>query len=276
MGRRPGTQSLARPSPEGPSHLQCHRHAVHGGGDSYRVVHLVRAQPGCQHDFLVRPHTHLTAVDGAYREAEELEVGLVGGHLATRAGLTERTFFRYFADKREVLFSRSAELRDLLVGALSSTPQSTPPLAAVANALAAATGVFQGRRESARQRQLLIAANAELQERELIKLASLAAAMADTLRRRAVRAPAASLAAEAGIAVFRTAFERWVNDAKQRNLSQHIRESLDELKAVATGQMGAGAEPVASRSASASRRAPAMASRRVRAPKGTPRGGSPG
>ena len=75
-----------------------------------------------------------------------------------------------------------------------------------------------------------------MQERELIKLASLAAALADALRQRGVTEPAASLAAEAGIAVFRIAFERWINETNQRDLSQLIRESLDALKAVTAGK----------------------------------------
>jgi hypothetical protein len=82
----------------------------------------------------------------------------------------------------------------------------------------------------------VIVANAELQERELIKLASLSAALADTLHRRGVADPAASLAAEAGMAVFRIAFERWVEETDPRDLSQLIRESLDELKAVTAGR----------------------------------------
>jgi AcrR family transcriptional regulator len=152
--------------------------------------------------------------------------------IAKRAGLTERTFFRHFADKREVLFSGSGLLQELLVSTLVSTPDSLAPLDAVAAALDAAGALLQERREFARQRQSIIAANAELQERELIKLASLAAALADTLRQRGISDPAASLTAEAGIAVFRIAFERWVGEADERDLPQLIRESLDELKAV--------------------------------------------
>ena len=91
----------------------------------------------------------------------------------------------------------------------------------MAAALEAAGAVLQERREFARQRQAIIAANAELQERELIKLASLAAALADALRRRGVEDPAASLAAEAGIAVFKIAFERWVGETEQRDLAAH-------------------------------------------------------
>ncbi|MCU1662439.1 MAG: regulatory protein TetR, partial [Pseudonocardia sp.] len=71
---------------------------------------------------------------------------------------------------------------------------------------------------------------------ELIKLASLASATAEALRGRGVTDPAAGLAAEAGIAVFKIAFERWIDDTDQRDLSHHIRESLDELKAVTAGR----------------------------------------
>ncbi|SRR5258708_128276 len=152
--------------------------------------------------------------------------------IAARAGLTERTFFRHFADKREVLFGGAPALQELMVGAVADAPDSIAPIVAVTAALEAAGAVFQDRRESVRRRQTVIAANAELQERELIKLASLASALASALRRRGVSDPAASLTAEAGIAVFKIAFERWTTDTDQRDLSQVIRQSLDELKAV--------------------------------------------
>jgi AcrR family transcriptional regulator len=155
--------------------------------------------------------------------------------IAARAGLTERTFFRYFADKREVLFSGAAALQKLLVEGVAGAPRSAAPMDAVAAALEAASASFEPRRAFARQRQALIISHPELQERELIKLASLSAAIAEALRRRGVTDPAASLAGEAGIAVFKLAFEGWVHDAKRRTLSQHIRESLAALKAVAAG-----------------------------------------
>jgi AcrR family transcriptional regulator len=156
--------------------------------------------------------------------------------IAARAGLTERTFFRYFADKREVLFSGAGTLQELLVSAVVSAPDSAAPIDVVAAALEAAGALLQERREFARQRQTVIAANTELQERELIKLASLSAALADTLRRRGVSDTAASLTAEAGIAVFKIAFERWVDGSNQRDLPQLIRESFHELKAVTAGR----------------------------------------
>ena len=156
--------------------------------------------------------------------------------IAARAGLTERTFFRHFADKREVLFSGSAALQELLVSNVAAAPDSIAPIDAVGAAVEAAGALLQERRAYARQRAAIIAANAELRERELIKLASLASAIADALRQRGVADPAASLSAEAGIAVFRIAFERWVDETNQRNLPDLIRDSLDELKAVTAGK----------------------------------------
>jgi AcrR family transcriptional regulator len=156
--------------------------------------------------------------------------------IARQAGLTERTFFRHFADKREVLFWGAGALQELVARTVAGAPESAPPIDAVAAALEAAGAVLQERREFARQRQTIIAATPELQERELIKLASLGSAIAEALRQRGFRDPAASLAAEAGIAVFRIAFERWINGTEARDLPQLIRGSLDELKAVISGQ----------------------------------------
>ncbi|WP_428265081.1 TetR/AcrR family transcriptional regulator [Haliangium sp.] len=156
--------------------------------------------------------------------------------IAGLAGLTERTFFRHFADKREVLFSGTGELQQLLVDNLVAAPDATSPMDAVVAALDAVAAEMEQRRDLVLQRQAIIAATAELQERELLKLAALAVAMAEALRRRGVNDPAAALAAEAGIAVFKVAFERWIDEAQQQPLSLHIRNCVDELKAVAAGE----------------------------------------
>src|ERR1700722_16704334 len=153
--------------------------------------------------------------------------------IAERAGLTERTFFRHFADKREVLFSGGSALEERAVAALDGPPAPLGTIDAVGVAVEAAAGVLQGRRRFAAQRQAVISANPELQERERIKLASLAAALAAGLRRRGVSDTAASLASEMGTAVFRIAFERWIKEGKERDFSQIVAESLDELKLVA-------------------------------------------
>ena len=155
--------------------------------------------------------------------------------IAARAGLTERTFFRYFADKREVLFSGSGTLQELLVAKVASAPASTPPIDVVAGALAETASFFEPRRDFARQRHALIVAHAELQERELIKMASLAVAIGEALRRRGVPDSVASLAAEAGITIFKRAFEAWVGDGKKRDLGQHVRAAHAELEGVVAG-----------------------------------------
>jgi AcrR family transcriptional regulator len=155
--------------------------------------------------------------------------------IARRAGLTERTFFRHFADKREVLFWGQSALRELMVSTVANAPESAGPIDAIAAALEAAGAALEERREGARQRQSVIAANAELQERELIKLATLAVALAGALRERGVPDPAASLAAEAGIAVFKIAFGRWISEDGQPDLAQLMRESLGDLKTVTAG-----------------------------------------
>src|SRR6516162_8330670 len=116
--------------------------------------------------------------------------------IAERAGLTERTFFRYFADKRELLFGGQERLRELYVRAIEAAPESAAPIDMIATGLEAAVPVFHERRALARQRQAVIDANSGLQERELLKSVALASAMATALRQRGVTDPAASLAAE--------------------------------------------------------------------------------
>jgi AcrR family transcriptional regulator len=153
--------------------------------------------------------------------------------IAARAGLTERTFFRHFADKREVLFGGSDLLEQGIVAALAAAPTSASPMEAVTAGLAAAGAFFTSERhEYSRKRQAIIASNTQLQERELIKLASLRAAVADTLRSRGLSEPAASLTAEAGMGVFRVAFERWVDKANEREWADLVDESMTQLKAL--------------------------------------------
>jgi AcrR family transcriptional regulator len=158
--------------------------------------------------------------------------------IAKRAGLTERTFFRHFADKREVLFWGAGSLQEFLVSAVAGAPDSAAPIDVVAGALEGTAAFFEERRDYSRRRQAVIAANTGLQERELIKLSTLASAMAEALRQRGVADAAASLTAEAGVAVFKVAFERWVSETSgtsDRGFAQLIRESLDELRAVTAG-----------------------------------------
>ena len=156
--------------------------------------------------------------------------------IAERAGLTARTFFRHFANKREVLFARSEVLEAEMVAALDATPADAAPMQAVAAALQASVTALDQRRSFARRRHGVVAANPELRERELLKLAALGAALRDGLRRRGVAEPAASLAGEAAIVVFRVAFERWVDGSSERKLAEIMTECLDGLAALTTDE----------------------------------------
>jgi AcrR family transcriptional regulator len=156
--------------------------------------------------------------------------------IAVRAGLTERTFFRHFADKREVLFGGSALLQERIVAGVAGAPGGYGPLDAVGEGLAAGAGMLgEFRRDLSRQRQAVIAANPELRERELAKLADYAAAVATALRERGATEPQATLAAEAGMTVLRVALERWASGADSRDLAAIMKDSMAELRAVAAG-----------------------------------------
>src|ERR1700728_120620 len=112
--------------------------------------------------------------------------------IAARAGLTERTFFRHYADKREVLFYGTEMMQHLLVEAVAAAPASATAMDAVGAAFQAAGAMLQENPERVRLRDSIVSANAELRERELIKLAALAAAVAGGGR--APRAPPAAAA----------------------------------------------------------------------------------
>lgn len=152
--------------------------------------------------------------------------------IAERAGLTERTFFRYFADKREVLFGWQEALLQTCAVAIESAPTTATPIEMIMAAWAAVVPLFQERHALVRQRQAVIAANPELQERELLKLAALTSAIADALRKRAVADDVASLAANIGDLVFKTAYARWVVEPDAPDLSSLIQASFDQLKRI--------------------------------------------
>jgi AcrR family transcriptional regulator len=155
--------------------------------------------------------------------------------IATRAGLTERTFFRHYADKREVLFGGVGPLQDEMLRALIEAPPALPAFAAVQIAVEAVASFLRVQRALARERQQIIEDHADLQERALIKRATLTATLTQALHERGVPEPAASLAADLGMAVFHIGFERWLRDPAGRELVAVVAEGFDQVKAVASG-----------------------------------------
>jgi len=151
--------------------------------------------------------------------------------IAQAVGLTERTFFRHFSDKREVLFFGQEMFVQAFLDGVDAAPMDASPLEVVGSALQSAASFFPDERRSySRTRQVVIDANPALQERELHKLAGLATSVADALRRRGIGEPGATLAAESGVTVFGIAFAQWISDDEQRSLSAIAAEVLRELQ----------------------------------------------
>lgn len=155
--------------------------------------------------------------------------------IASSAGLTKRTFFRYFSDKREVLFSGAQELELLWVRGVTQAPDGAGPVAAVEAGLDAVAEMFAERHPFAQVRARIIAANPELQERELIKLEGLASAGAAALERRGVSANAAALAAQTAVQIFHVAFAHWIAQDDPTALRRLMHEAMEELRELLTG-----------------------------------------
>lgn len=152
--------------------------------------------------------------------------------IAERAGVTERTFFRYFADKREVLFDGSETMTGAAYDAIAAAPPEASPLEAALAGAAAAAALLEDRRDHAVRRSKVIAANPTLQERELLKLSTMTEAMAAALRSRGTPEPTASLAAHSAVTVFHVAFARWVSAKRPGRLSTTMADTAHELRAV--------------------------------------------
>jgi AcrR family transcriptional regulator len=155
--------------------------------------------------------------------------------IADRAGLTKSTFFRHFADKREVLFGG----QDMLVGLFTEAIQTAPPSATTAECLAAAleaaaVAFTPERHDLAPQRRAVIAANSELQERELLKRARFGSAMTEALRARGADEVTSRLAAEVGVLAFSTAYARWAAPDNLLPFTEIAHAALRELQASAT------------------------------------------
>jgi AcrR family transcriptional regulator len=185
------------------------------------ITHMTRWEPNAQ-GRLAQAALELFAERGFDRTSV--------AEIAARAGLTERTFFRHYTDKREVLFGGAGDLDKCLAAAVAAAPELASPLEAVAAGLATVTSALQERRPFAMKRQKILSVTPELQERELIKLASWATTIAETLRNRGVDADTATLVSEVGITVFRIAFQRWLDGPRSGNLTETFQAALDELR----------------------------------------------
>ena len=152
--------------------------------------------------------------------------------IADAAGLTKRTFFRYFTDKREVLFKGSHELEERWVCGIRSAPADAGAMAAMSSGFDQVAELFADRHPFARMRSAIVSANPELQERELIKLQTLAGTLTSALIARGIAENPAALAGQAGVTVFHVAFARWVAQDDPATFRQLMDASLADLRSV--------------------------------------------
>jgi AcrR family transcriptional regulator len=186
-----------------------------------RLVGMTRWMPDAQ-GRMIRAAMELFAERG-FEQTTAVDI-------AERAGVTERTFFRHFADKREVLFDGSATMQRVAHEAILAAPADLEPLDAALAGMVAAGDLLEDRREHAVRRSKIIAANPSLQERELLKLAAMAESTAEALRKRGTPEPAADLAGHSAVTVFHVAFARWISEQAPPSFAECIAQTAAALR----------------------------------------------
>jgi AcrR family transcriptional regulator len=151
--------------------------------------------------------------------------------IAERAGVTERTYFRHFADKREVLFDGEDELKAVLRAAVGDAPAEAPPLEVLHGAFVASVPLFVAGRSAAEQRAPIIAGTPALLERANAKRAAVVDGLADALADRGLPVPTAVLAAQVGMAAFGRAASEW-DGAAGSTLERLLDTAFAELRAL--------------------------------------------
>jgi AcrR family transcriptional regulator len=152
--------------------------------------------------------------------------------IAQRAGVTTRTFFRYFPDKQSILFVDADLLRTALLQGIHDAPDVDEPLAVVVRALVGFDWHGLGPRESQRHRDAMITSHPDLLERELNKQQQMSDAFCEALRQRGVELRTAELAARVGIQVFQTAYREWLASDGEADLATIVDASTSTLAAI--------------------------------------------
>ncbi|MBY8861918.1 TetR family transcriptional regulator [Nocardia sp. CA2R105] len=153
--------------------------------------------------------------------------------IAAAAGVTERTFFRHFADKREVLFGGESVMRESLTAAIAEVSGTPASLAILRAAFRTVVPYLESHRPLSEPRSRIIAETPALRERELAKAANMVEVVADALTARGIPARRARLTAEVGMATIGEAIRLWRNDSAG-DLDEYITRSFDDLKALCT------------------------------------------
>jgi AcrR family transcriptional regulator len=154
--------------------------------------------------------------------------------IAAQAGVTERTFFRHFADKRDILFDRESSVQAALTEAIASAPADLTPMQVLLRAFHGMEAIYEDNRSFSAPRQAIIAATPALRERELTKIASMVAALASALEQRGVDAKLSMLAAQVGTSAFNYALMGWLDDTSS-GLGAHLDRAFNQLFLLSSG-----------------------------------------
>ncbi|TWS22456.1 TetR family transcriptional regulator [Tsukamurella sputi] len=168
--------------------------------------------------------------------AEQSYEATTVAQIAARAGLTERTFFRHYADKKEVLFWGQRLLEEALAARVAEAAPDTAPIDVVEAAFRTMARLLAGRGALPIERQRIIDATPALRERELHKMDSLGRALAAALSGRGVPPRAARIVAGAGVAAFTAAYEEWIAAEGTVDLEDLTGRAFADLRDGATGR----------------------------------------
>jgi len=153
--------------------------------------------------------------------------------IAARADLTTRTYFRHFADKREVLFNVENELPSVVAEVMANTPANLGPLDAIGHALTlVATTRLEGYRDHMGVRRSIIKSDSGLRERDLNKGAVLTAAARTAFLGRGLSDLDATVAAHTSTLVFNASVDRWLDDDSGRPLTAFLTETIASVRAI--------------------------------------------
>jgi AcrR family transcriptional regulator len=156
--------------------------------------------------------------------------------IAAKAGLTERTFYRYFTDKREVMFWRAGDHQIMIAKEIARAEAGLHPLAMVAHAFESVAPFIDSHRPIVELRQLLISTHGDLQERELMKLHMLASTVEQALQQRGIDRSHARVVAEIGAAIWKVALENWRADDMEKSFADHVQAALNRFQGALRSQ----------------------------------------
>lgn len=153
--------------------------------------------------------------------------------VAAAAGVGERTLYRYFADKDDLLFAEDDQLRAALRSAIKQQPDGQPPFTVLRAASAAVAQILQARREEVVRRARIIAGSSALSARERAKRAAWEVVLAEALSRRGLTPPEAALLGRIGVACHDEALSRWLeHDPPRRTLDLELDAAFTQLAAL--------------------------------------------